>query len=92
MVGSRFSSFQLANEVVKVFDHQTSAISPSRVISPELLADVLRVFGDEEKARRWLLAPRGVFEGRSPAQMAATPEGEALVREVLTRIEHGIFS
>ena len=57
-----------------------------------LLADVLRVFGDEEKARRWLLAPRGVFEGRSPAQMATSPEGEALVREILTRIEHGIFS
>ena len=61
-------------------------------VSPELLADVFCVFGDEEKARRWLLTPRGVFEGRSPAQMATSPEGEALVREILTRIEHGIFS
>jgi uncharacterized protein (DUF2384 family) len=61
-------------------------------VSPDLRADVLRVFGDEEKARRWLLAPRDVFEGRHPAELAGTPEGDALVRVVLTRIEHGIFS
>lgn len=59
---------------------------------PDLVSEAERVFGDKDKAHRWLTKPRTIFEGRSPAQLALTIGGEQLVLQTLARIEHGIYS
>jgi putative toxin-antitoxin system antitoxin component (TIGR02293 family) len=48
------------------------------------------VFGDSERAWRWLRAPKRQFEARSPLQFMATEAGAHLVEELLHRIDEGI--
>jgi putative toxin-antitoxin system antitoxin component (TIGR02293 family) len=50
-----------------------------------------RVFGDEEIAREWLLAPNAALEHVTPLRMLRTGSGAALVEAVLIRIEHGVY-
>ena len=54
----------------------------------------LEVFGDEAKARSWMDAPRDIFGGRSPQDLAATGDSaeQRRVLEVLLRIDYGVFS
>lgn len=48
------------------------------------------VFGDAERAWRWLRAPKRQFEARSPLQFMATEAGARLVEELLHRIDEGM--
>jgi putative toxin-antitoxin system antitoxin component (TIGR02293 family) len=48
------------------------------------------VFGDSERAWRWLRAPKRQFEARSPLQFMATEAGAHLVEELLHRIDEGM--
>ena len=50
-----------------------------------------KVFGDKMKAADWLNFPRKQFNGKTPNEMAQTVEGKEAVREILGRIEHGMF-
>jgi putative toxin-antitoxin system antitoxin component (TIGR02293 family) len=54
----------------------------------------LEVFGEEAKARSWMNAPRDIFGGRSPQELAATGDAaeQRHVLEVLLRIDYGVFS
>jgi putative toxin-antitoxin system antitoxin component (TIGR02293 family) len=53
------------------------------------LAD--RVFGNPEKAHRWMRKPKHLLAGRTPVDFLATESGARQVEEMLYRIEHGIF-
>ncbi|MDI5986019.1 DUF2384 domain-containing protein [Halomonas sp. M4R5S39] len=48
-----------------------------------------RVFGDKEKARRWMKAPLKQLNGRSPIEVLN--EDPQQVHDVLIRIEHGVY-
>jgi putative toxin-antitoxin system antitoxin component (TIGR02293 family) len=50
------------------------------------------VFGDPEKAMKWLRTPRGRFEGRAGIQMLSTEPGGRLVEEMLIQIDEGMFA
>lgn len=50
------------------------------------------VFGDEEKALRWMRRPAARFDGRSPMQMLTTEAGGRLVEEALIQIDEGMFA
>lgn len=70
----------------------------SRTDSEEVL-DVLRVFyqtrevfGDGDKALRWLNTPIPALSGEKPLTLFDTFEGRRLVREVLRKVEYGEFS
>ena len=52
-----------------------------------VIAHAVAVFGDEEKATRWLTTPLAVLEDRSPAELFVSQEGIDLVERTLTRIE-----
>lgn len=52
------------------------------------LADA--VFGDHDKALRWLRKPKARFSGRSPVSMLATEAGARLVEELLLQIDYGM--
>lgn len=50
------------------------------------------VFGDAERARNWLSAPKKRFDQRSPLQMLRTDLGGRMVEEMLGQIEYGMFA
>ena len=51
----------------------------------------VRVFGDPDKARRWLSKPKDRFDGRSPLAMMRTSTGGCGVEEMLYQIDEGVF-
>ena len=52
----------------------------------------VKVFGDPDKARRWLTKPKIRFEERTPLQMMRTWAGGDAVEEMLVQIEEGMFA
>ena len=61
-----------------------------RVLEIKTLAD--RVFGDEQKAEAWLQRSNASLSGQKPADLLSDELGTAVVRELLERIDHGIFA
>jgi putative toxin-antitoxin system antitoxin component (TIGR02293 family) len=55
-------------------------------------ASALSVFGDAERARRWLGKPNRALGGEAPLALMDTDAGARHVEEVLGRIEHGVVS
>jgi putative toxin-antitoxin system antitoxin component (TIGR02293 family) len=51
-----------------------------------------RVFGEVEKAQRWLRKPKRELKGETPLAHLASEAGARVVEEMLFRIEHGIFN
>jgi putative toxin-antitoxin system antitoxin component (TIGR02293 family) len=56
-----------------------------------ILALAGEVFGEEERALRWLRKPHSRFERRSPLDLLITESGARLVEEALHQIDDGIF-
>jgi putative toxin-antitoxin system antitoxin component (TIGR02293 family) len=52
----------------------------------------LKVFGDPDKARRWLTKPKIRFEERTPLLMMRSGAGGEAVEEMLGQIEEGYFA
>jgi putative toxin-antitoxin system antitoxin component (TIGR02293 family) len=63
---------------------------PVRTLEIKTLAD--RVFGEEERAQAWLHRPNTSLSGLRPADLLTDELGAAVVREMLERIDHGIFA
>ncbi|MGQ0682723.1 antitoxin Xre/MbcA/ParS toxin-binding domain-containing protein [Bradyrhizobium sp.] len=61
-----------------------------RAIEIKTLAE--RVFGDAAKADAWLSRPNSSLSGQRPLEMLSDELGAAVVREMLERIDHGIFA
>ncbi|MGA2288175.1 MAG: MbcA/ParS/Xre antitoxin family protein [Bradyrhizobium sp.] len=61
-----------------------------RTLEIKTLAD--RVFGAEEKAEAWLHRPNVSLSGQRPVDLLKDELGAAVLRELLERIDHGIFS
>jgi putative toxin-antitoxin system antitoxin component (TIGR02293 family) len=51
-----------------------------------------RVFGNPEKAHRWMRKPKHLLGGRTPVDFLASESGARQVEQMLYRIEHGIFA
>ena len=62
----------------------------SRIVP--VVAHAVAVFGDEHKASHWLSTPLLLLENRAPSELLSTDEGIQKVDDLLTRIEHNIFS
>jgi putative toxin-antitoxin system antitoxin component (TIGR02293 family) len=52
----------------------------------------LKVFGNPDKARRWLTKPKVRFEEKTPLQMMRTGLGAIGVEEMLGQIDEGYFA
>jgi len=52
----------------------------------------VRVFGNPDKARRWLTHPKIRFEERTPLAMMRTEAGGRGVEEMLYQIDEGVFA
>jgi putative toxin-antitoxin system antitoxin component (TIGR02293 family) len=57
-----------------------------------VIAHAVAVFGDEHKASHWLSTPLPLLDNHAPSTLLGTEQGILKVDEVLTRIEHNIFS
>jgi putative toxin-antitoxin system antitoxin component (TIGR02293 family) len=51
-----------------------------------------QVFGEPERAWRWLRKPKPRFDGKTPIEMLTTEAGARLVEEMIVQIDHGIFA
>jgi putative toxin-antitoxin system antitoxin component (TIGR02293 family) len=51
-----------------------------------------RVFGEPEKAHRWMRKAKRELKGETPLAFLASEAGARVVEEMLFRIEHGIFA
>lgn len=52
----------------------------------------IEVLGDLEKARRWFATPKRALGGRTPLEFCDTEPGAEEVRDLLGRLEHGVFT
>ena len=52
----------------------------------------VKIFGNPDKARRWLSKPKRRFDGRSPLLMMRTSLGGIGVEEMLYQIDEGVFA
>ena len=50
------------------------------------------VFGEDEKAARWLRKPKSRFEGRTPMELLKTDAGARLVEEMLLQLQYGFVA
>lgn len=66
--------------------------SGSLVRSLEIRTLANRVFGDTAKAAAWLDRPNRSLSGQKPVDLLQDELGAAVVRELLERIDHGIFA
>ncbi|HMC60511.1 MAG TPA: antitoxin Xre/MbcA/ParS toxin-binding domain-containing protein [Candidatus Solibacter sp.] len=57
-----------------------------------LTAMAEQVFGEPNRAWRWLRKPKDRFDGKSPLGMLATEAGARLVEETIAQIDDGIFA
>lgn len=51
-----------------------------------------QVFGEPERAWRWLRKTKRRFDGKTPVEMLASEAGARLVEEMIGQIDHGIFA
>ena len=59
----------------------------------QLLTEATELFeGDQSLALQWLLQPNPALGQRSPLDMAATKPGAGEVKDLIGRLEHGVFS
>ena len=65
-------------------DESDRAVRVARIAS---LAE--EVFGNDEKASRWLRKSKQRFEGRSPLELLRTEAGARLVEEMLLQLDYG---
>lgn len=49
-----------------------------------------QVFGDPERAWRWMRKTKRHFDGKTPMQMLATEAGARLVEEMIARVDDGL--
>jgi putative toxin-antitoxin system antitoxin component (TIGR02293 family) len=83
----------------RTLKHRKQRKEPLSIDESDRLARVIRlyelgvrVFGDRDKARRWLTKPKIRFEERTPLAMMRTELGGRAVEEMLIQIEEGIFA
>lgn len=67
-----------------------SQLPISRIVP--VVAHAVAVFGDEHKASHWLSTPLPLLGNQAPSDLLNSDEGIRRVDEILTRIEHNIFS
>jgi uncharacterized protein (DUF2384 family) len=57
----------------------------------ELIRYAQTVFGDPEKADRWLSKPKWFLDGETPLRVINVSSGRQKVQEMLVRIEYGMI-
>ncbi|MBV8754162.1 MAG: DUF2384 domain-containing protein [Hyphomicrobiales bacterium] len=95
---SGFSEQEVAEYVIppRTRRHRKVRREPLTVDESDRLVRLMRVqvlaedvFGDADKANRWLRQPLGILDGRSPLEVARTDSGARLIEQILAKIDWG---
>lgn len=83
----------------RTLKHRRNQKSPLNMLESDRLLRLARtvlqaeqVFGDREKAQRWMRSPKKRFAGQTPMQMLQTEAGGRSVEEMLIQIDEGYFA
>jgi putative toxin-antitoxin system antitoxin component (TIGR02293 family) len=57
-----------------------------------IIVEANEIFGDREKAMRWLHKPNRALKDHTPLEMSKTDPGARMVETLLGRISYGIFT
>jgi putative toxin-antitoxin system antitoxin component (TIGR02293 family) len=97
--GLRFKDIYEVVIPARTLKHRRDRKEPLNLDESDKFARLVRVydrtvhvFGDKEKALRWLNKPKHRFTERTPLQMLRTEVGGRMVEEMLGQIEHGMFA
>jgi len=77
---------RVANRAVLARDESERMVRLIRVYH-----QAVETLESEENARKWLMKPLAIFNGKSPTEMIVTEPGARAVEQALGRIEHGVF-
>ena len=58
----------------------------------EVMAQATAIFGSKEGGVRWLSQPALALEGQRPIDLLSTSAGHDLVKDLLTRLEFGVYA
>lgn len=58
----------------------------------DVLDRARRVFGDADRANRWMKRPHPELDGECPLDLLRSGSGAEAVLDLLGRIEHGVYS
>jgi putative toxin-antitoxin system antitoxin component (TIGR02293 family) len=87
LVPRRTLAHRIARREPLSTEESDKAVRVARITS---LAE--QVFGDSERAWRWLRKSNRRFEGETPMDMLVTEAGARLLEETILQIDHGIFA
>jgi putative toxin-antitoxin system antitoxin component (TIGR02293 family) len=74
-------------------NEQLSVVEADRVLRIKHIIEFAdRVFGDPEKARRWLRKPSRALDMSIPLELIETEQGGRIVENELGVIDHGMFA
>jgi uncharacterized protein (DUF2384 family) len=68
----------------------SAGLRPAKSAS-ELVRYAETVFGDADKAERWLSKPKVFLDGKTPRGVMDSPSGREKIDEMLVRIEYGMI-
>jgi hypothetical protein len=89
-LGHNYIATLLGMALQHIVAGEKQSASLIRTLEIKTLAD--RIFGGEEKAEVWLLRSNASLSGQKPADLLDDELGTTVVREMLERIDHGIFA
>jgi len=87
IVPRRTLAHRIAKHQLLSKDESDKAVRVARITA---MAE--QVFGESERAWRWLRKPKRRFDGKTPVEMLATEAGARLVEEMIVQIDYGLFA
>jgi putative toxin-antitoxin system antitoxin component (TIGR02293 family) len=97
--GIPLKDFQGSVIPARTLKHRRDRKEPLNIDESDRLARVarlydlsVRVFGNPDKARNWLMQPKDRFDGRSPLAMMRSEAGGRGIEEMLFQIDEGVFA
>jgi putative toxin-antitoxin system antitoxin component (TIGR02293 family) len=86
---------EIKRMIVETFAASAPAPMETEQVDSYLVVDVtaraMEVFGNREKALRWLKTPVRSLADRTPLSLLNSSEGAMQVRDTLGRVEHGVW-
>ncbi|MCG3117879.1 MAG: DUF2384 domain-containing protein [Candidatus Manganitrophus sp. SA1] len=77
----------------KILDYRLNPVTSDRLYRfAKIYAMAVEVFGELNEAQKWLRSPQIGLNGRIPLELIATEAGAQEVKDLLGRIEYGVFS
>lgn len=98
LVAAGFSKHEIHTFIIpaRTWRHRTAKKEPLTVEESDRVVRLARiqalaedVFGDTQKANRWLREDLGVLDRKSPLEVARTESGARLVEQLLAKIDWG---